>query len=284
MVWRKYYRNRGAVFGLCFLFVLAIIAISANFITKYGPMDTSVGRPFEQPSSRFLMGTDDLGRDIFSGVAHGARISLMVGFSAALTATLIGVLIGSIAGYWGGVVDDLLMRTADLFQSIPRLLFALVIVALFGNSVWNVVMVIGILSWPRTGRLVRAEFLRLRNEEFVLSAKAAGASSIRIIFRQILPNVFHIVTVTASLEIGAAIIIEAGLSFLGAGDPNLLSWGRMLYNAQAFLRRAWWPAVFPGCAIFLAVLSLNMVGDGLNDALNPKLKRVYRQRRRQRMV
>jgi len=224
------------------------------------------------------MGTDDLGRDVWSGVVHGVRVSLAVGFSAALAAVSLGVFIGSIAGYKGGIIDDALMRTVDLFQSIPRLLFALVIVAFFGSGIWNVVLIIGVLSWPRTARLVRSEFLRLRNEEFVISARAVGAGSARVIFRHILPNVLHIVTVVASLEVGAAIIIEASLSFLGAGDPNLLSWGRMLYNAQPFLRQAWWMAIFPGCTIFLTVLSLNLAGDGLNDAMNPKLQRVQAQR------
>lgn len=274
--WKGYRRNKGAVFGLFFLIILVITAISADVITEFGPMDTGIGRPLQPPGSHFLMGTDDLARDIFSGVVHGARVSLMVGFIAALTATLIGVIIGSISGYFGGITDDLLMKFCELFQSMPRFLFALVIVVFFGNTIWNVVVVIGILSWPRTGRLVRSEFLHLRESEFVMAAKGIGMSSARIIFKQILPNALHVVFVTASLEVGAAIITEAGLSFLGAGDPNLMSWGRMLYNAQRFLRTAWWLAIFPGSAIFLTVLSLNLIGDGLNDALNPKLKRIKR--------
>lgn len=272
--WRRFCRNRGAVFGLFFLIILGIIAISADWVTKYGPMDTGVGLPLRPPSSDFLMGTDDLARDIFSGVVHGARVSLMVGFTAALTATLIGVIIGSISGYFGGSTDYMLMKLCELFQSVPRFLFALVIVVFFGNTIWNVVVVIGILSWPRTGRLVRSEFLRLRETEFVMAAKAIGMSSTRIIFKEILPNVMHVVIVCASLEVGAAIITEASLSYLGAGDPNLMSWGRMLHNAQMFLRRAWWMSIFPGLSIFLAVLSMNLIGDGLNDALNPRLKRI----------
>jgi len=274
--WKGYRRNKGAVFGLFFLIILVITAISADVITEFGPMDTGIGRPLQSPGSRYFMGTDDLARDIFSGVVHGARVSLMVGFIAALTATLIGVIIGSISGYFGGITDDLLMKFCELFQSMPRFLFALVIVVFFGNTIWNVVVVIGILSWPRTGRLVRSEFLHLRESEFVMAAKGIGMSSARIIFKQILPNALHVVFVTASLEVGAAIITEAGLSFLGAGDPNVMSWGRMLYNAQRFLRTAWWLAIFPGSAIFLTVLSLNLIGDGLNDALNPKLKRIKR--------
>jgi len=274
--WKGYRRNKGAVLGLFFLIILVIAAISADSITKFGPMDTGIGPPLQPPGSHYFMGTDDLARDIFSGVVNGARVSLMVGFIAALTATLIGVIIGSISGYFGGITDYLLMKFCELFQSMPRFLFALVIVVFFGNTIWNVVVVIGILSWPRTGRLVRSEFLQLRESEFVMAAKGIGMSSARIIFRQILPNAMHVVIVTASLEVGAAIITEAALSFLGAGDPNLMSWGRMLYNAQRFLRTAWWLAIFPGSAIFLTVLSLNLIGDGLNDALNPKLKRIKR--------
>jgi len=253
------------------------MAISADWVTKYGPMDTGVGRSFQAPTGNYLMGTDDLARDIFSGVVHGARVSLMVGFTAALTATLLGVIIGSISGYFGGATDYMLMKLCELFQSVPRFLFALVIVVFFGNTIWNVVVVIGILSWPRTGRLVRAEFLRLRETEFIMAARAIGMNSMRIIFREIVPNVMHVVLVTASLEVGAAVITEASLSYLGAGDPNLMSWGRMLQNASMFLRRAWWMSIFPGCAIFLTVLSMNLIGDGLNDALNPRLKRIQRQ-------
>jgi len=271
-LWKRFSRNRPAVVALLFLIVLSIIAIVADWISPHGPMDIGVGRPFYPPSGSFFMGTDDLGRDIFSGVAHGARISLMVGFAAALTATLIGVVIGSVSGYFGGRIDYLLMKLCELFQCVPRFLLALIIVVLFGNTIWNVVIVIGVLSWPRTARVVRSQFLQLRQEEFVTAARAIGVTNARIIFRYILPNVMHAVFVTASMEVAAAIITEAGLSFLGAGDPNLMSWGRMLYNAQRFLRTAWWVAVFPGSAIFTMVLSLNLIGDGLNDALNPKLR------------
>jgi len=275
--WKGYRRNKGAVFGLFFLVFIVLLAILADWITRYGPMETGVGLPLRPPGSRFFMGTDDLARDIFSGVVYGARVSLMVGFVSALTATILGIMIGSASGYFGGSTDYLLLKLCELFQSVPRFLLALIIVVFFGNTIWNVVVVIGILSWPRTGLLVRSEFLRLKQTEFVTAAKAIGMSGARIIFRQMLPNVMHIVLVTASLEVGAAIITEAGLSFLEAGDPNLMTWGRMLYNAQGFLRNAWWMAIFPGCGIFFTVLSMNLIGDGLNDALNPRLRRIKRQ-------
>ncbi|HUT87185.1 MAG TPA: ABC transporter permease [Candidatus Heimdallarchaeota archaeon] len=275
--WRRYRKNKGAVLGLFFLFFLALVALLADFISTYDPMEPAVGLRLQPPSRHFLMGTDNLARDIFSGVVHGSRVSLLIGFSAAFTAILLGGVIGSISGYFGGRVDDMLMRLCEVFQSMPRFLFALVIVVFFGSTIWNVVVVIGLLSWPRSGRMVRAEFLRLRESEFVTAARAIGIRSGRIILRHILPNALHILLVTGSLEVGAAIITEAGLSFLGVGDPNLMSWGRMLFNAQRVFRQAWWFSVFPGLAIFLTVLSLNLVGDGLNDAMNPRLKRVQRQ-------
>jgi peptide/nickel transport system permease protein len=274
--WKGFSKNKGAVFGLVYLVTIVFAAIFANIITSYNPLETGIGLPMQPPSAEFPMGTDDLARDVFSGVVQGARVSLMVGFIAAATATVIGVVVGSVSGYFGGIVDDHLMKVTELFQCMPRFLFALVIVTFFGNTIWNVVVVIGFLSWPRTARLVRSEFLRLRESEYVLAAKGVGMGNARIIFRHILPNTMHVLVVAASLEVGAAIITEAGLSFLGAGDPNLMSWGRMLFNAQQFLRSAWWMAIFPGAAIFLTVLSLNLVGDGLNDAMNPKLKRIKR--------
>jgi len=275
--WKRFRKNKGATVGLLFLLSLALVAILADVISTHDPMEPGVGRMLQPPSRQFLMGTDNLARDIFSGVVHGARVSLVIGFAAAFTSIALGGIIGSISGYYGGRTDDLLMRFCELFQSMPRFLFALVIVVFFGNTIWNVVVVIGLLSWPRTARMLRAEFLRLRESEFVMSARAIGMRNARIIFRQILPNALHILLVTGSLEVGAAILTEAGLSFLGAGDPNVMSWGRMLYNAQRFLRSAWWFSVFPGLGIFLTVLSLNLFGDGLNDVMNPKLKRIRRE-------
>jgi len=275
--WRRFRKNRGAVFGMAVFVVLVLAAVFADSISRYDPMEPGVGPTLGPPSGAHVMGTDNLGRDIFSGVIHGARVSLLIGMAAAATSAVIGAIVGAVSGYSGGWVDDILMRGCELFQAMPRFLFALVIVVFFQNSVWNIVIVIGILSWPRTARMVRAEFLRLREMDYVLAAKAIGMTTRRIIFKQMLPNVMHIILVTGSLEIGSAILTEAGLSFLGAGDPNVMSWGRILFNAQRFLRRAWWFSVFPGSAIFLTVLSFNLLGDGLNDAFNPRLKRIRRQ-------
>ena len=269
--WKKYRRNRAAVFGLYLVAFFMLLAILSPLIAPFKPL--SIGKDsFHKPDSRYLMGTDDLGRDLFSGVLWGARVSIAVGLLAALTSTLIGVIIGALAGYYGGFVDDLLMRITEFFLVIPRFFLVLVIVALFGNSVWNIIIVIGILSWPVTARLVRVEFLSLREKEFVEGVRAVGASDLRIILHHILPNATPPIVVSGSLQIARAILMEAGLSFLGLGDPNQISWGVMLYNAQRFLRHAWWTATFPGLAIFLVVMAFNLVGDGFNDALNPKQK------------
>ncbi|MGH2375374.1 MAG: ABC transporter permease, partial [bacterium] len=228
--------------------------------------------PLAAPSRGHPFGTDDLGRDIWTGVLHGARVSLMVGVLAATTSGVIGVLVGSAAGYYGGRPGDLLMRVTEFFLVIPTFLLALVLVAVTRPSIWNIILTIGVLGWPSTARLVRAEFLALKQREFVMAARAIGANPSRILFRQILPNAAPPIIVNTSLGVAAAILVEAGLSFLGLGDPNLFSWGLILRNSRDFLRMAWWMPTFPGLAIFVTVLSLNLVGDGLNDALNPRLR------------
>lgn len=269
--WKKYKRNRAAVWGLYIVAFFLLLAILSPWIAPFKPL--GIGKDsFVRPNLTYLIGTDDLGRDLFSGILWGARVSIMVGLLAALTSTLIGVIIGGIAGYYGGWIDDLLMRITEFFLVIPRFFLVLVIVALFGNSIWNIILVIGVLSWPVTARLVRVEFLSIKEKEFVESARSVGASDLKIILDHILPNATPPIVVSGSLQIARAILMEAGLSFLGLGDPNQISWGMMLYNAQRFLRHAWWTATFPGLAIFLVVMGFNLVGDGINDALNPKQK------------
>jgi peptide/nickel transport system permease protein len=269
--WRRYRKNRAAVFGFFVISLFVLLAIATPLISPFDPFKM-VGQPFEPPSLSHPMGTDDLGRDICSGVLYGARTSLLVGFLAAATSTLIGILVGALAGYHGGYLDDLLMRITELFLVIPAFFLALVLVALFGTSVWNVIAVIGFLTWPATARLARAEFLSLKEREFADAARVLGASDTNLIFDEILPNALPPIIVNGSLQVARAILVEAGLSFLGMGDANLGSWGLMLNNAQRFIRQAWWMAFFPGCSMFLCVLGLNLMGDGLNDALNPKLR------------
>jgi len=224
------------------------------------------------PTANYPFGTDDLGRDIYSNVIYGARTSMMVGLLAAGISVLIGILVGAFSGYYGGKLDDLLMRSSEIFLVLPTFLLALIIVAIFGTNINNIIFAIAIVSWPRTARLLRAEFLTMKEREFVEAARVLGSKHIDIMLSEILPNAIFPVIVNASLEVATAILTEAGLSFLGAGDPNVPSWGLMLNNAQNYLRVAWWMAAFPGAMLFLTCLSLNLVGDGLNDYFNPRLK------------
>jgi len=269
---RRYKRNRPAVVGLGIVLFFTAVALLASQIAPYDPFKIAIAQVFESPNANFPMGGDSLGRDVLSGVIYGARVSLIIGFFAASTSAMIGILVGSIAGFFGGKVDALLMRITEIFQTVPAFFMALVLVSLFGSSVWNVIILLGVLSWPRTARLIRAEFLTLKEREFVEASRAVGARNTEIIFGEIMPNALAPVIVDTSMEVGRAILTEAGLSFLGLGDLNQISWGMMLNNAQPYLRSAWWMAVFPGSCIFILVLALNLVGDGLNDALNPRLK------------
>jgi len=272
LFWRQYRRNPAAVAGLVMVVLFVATALFAGLIAPFDPSRTNVGPAFSPPSLAHLMGTDDIGRDVFSAVVYGTRVAIMVGVFTALISTLIGTVVGAIAGYAGGWIDHLLMRVVELFLSIPRLFLALVIVALFGVSLVNIIAVIGLLSWPPVARIIRAEFLKLRHERFVDAARVMGAGHADIVFSEILPNAFHLILITASLQVPAAIIVEAGLSFMGLGDPNPRSLGLILSDAYPLLRRAWWTAVFPGMALSLIALSFNLTGDGLNDALNPRLR------------
>lgn len=268
---KRFVRNRAAVAGAAVLGILVAAAALAGVVGGGSPRAMSES-PLAPPTRSHPFGTDDLGRDIWTGVLHGARVSLMVGVLAATTSGVIGVLVGSSAGYYGGRPGDVLMRITEFFLVIPTFLLALVLVAVTRPSIWNIILTIGVLGWPSTARLVRAEFLALKQREFVMAARATGASASRILFRHILPNATPPIIVNTSLGVAAAILVEAGLSFLGLGDPNLFSWGLILRNSRDFLRMAWWMPTFPGLAIFVTVLSLNLVGDGLNDALNPRLR------------
>lgn len=270
-LWRRFRRHRLGLVGLAVMCAFVLTAVLARRIAPVDPMGVGAA-PFLPPDWRHLMGTDNLGRDVLSGVIYGTRVSLAVGFLATASSTMIGVAVGGLAGYHGAAADALLMRVTELFQVLPRFFLGLVVVALAGPGIGKIIFVIGILSWPPLARVVRAEFLALREREFVDAARAVGASAGSIIFKQILPNALPSVVVMSSLEVAQAILLEAGLSFIGLGDPNLISWGTMLNNAQAFMRQAWWVPVFPGLAIFVTVLGLNFFGDGLNAALSPRLQ------------
>lgn len=269
--WTVFRRSTPGLVGLALVAGMVLVAALAGVIASVAPTALSHDS-LQPPGFAHWMGTDDLGRDILAGVVHGARISLLVGFLTAGASTVIGICMGGVAGYYGGRLDDLLMRVTEFFMVVPRFFLALVIVALFGASLWGLIAVLAILSWPTTARLFRAEVLRLKGQEFVLAARAIGCSDARILIGQLLPNALSPVIVGISIQVAYAIVLEAGLSFLGLGDPASRSWGVMLSSAQQFLRRAWWMATFPGLAIFLAVLGFNLMGDGVNDALNPRLK------------
>lgn len=270
--WRRFWRNRTALLGLFLTVLVVFVALFANQLAPTDPFKF-VGSPLTPPSREFWFGTDNLGRDVFAGVVHGSRTSLLVGLLVAGASLIIGVLVGGVAGFYGNYVDDLLMRFTELIQVMPRFFLALMVVALFGSSLRNLIMVLSLTYWSSTARLTRAGVLALREMDYVAAARALGLPEPLILLRHVLPNGMAPVIVHASLHVGRAILIEASLSFLGLGDPNQFSWGFMLNNAQEFLRRAWWMSVFPGLAIALTVLGVNLLGDSLNDYWNPKLYR-----------
>ena len=271
--WRRYARNRAALCGLALFVVVALTALLGPVLYQTDPW-AFVARPFLWPGERsaFPFGSDYMGRDVLAGLIHGARVSLVIGIAATAAALGIGVLIGALAGYFRGWLDDVLMRLTEVFQTIPNFILAIVLVAIFKPTIETIVLTIGIVSWPPIARLVRAEFLSLREREFVQSCIIIGMSERRIIVTQILPNCMAPVVVLASILVATAILIEAGLSFLGLGDPNVMSWGKMIGDARDSLRTAWYLSAVPGIAILLTVLAINLVGEGLNDALNPRLK------------
>jgi peptide/nickel transport system permease protein len=270
--WQRFRKNPGAVVGLGFLVVLVLVTLTAGVASSRDPWGI-VSRPFSPPSWQFPLGTDTLGRDILMGIVHGARVSLLIGLGAAAVSTLIGVSVGSVAAYHGGVVDDVLMRVAEFFQIVPAFVLALVLVAIFTPTLPIIVLAIGVVAWPAMARLVRAECLSLRARDFVAADRALGASDVSVMVRTILPNALPVILVYASLLVATAILFESSLSFLGLGDPRYTTWGYMIGASRSVFRLAWWMPAFPGVAILLTVLSINLVGDGLNDALNPRAER-----------
>jgi peptide/nickel transport system permease protein len=272
-LWRRFARNKGGVVGLVILLAVLALAAGAPLIFPDSPWDM-VAAPFMPPGEMdMLLGSDSLGRDVAAGIAHGARISLLVGAVSTVVALAVGVGLGAVAGYLGGVADDLVMRFTEFFQTIPSFVLAILLVAIFTPSIESVVFAIAVVSWPPVARVVRAEFLSLRSREFVQAAEVLGKSRISIMLRDILPNALSPIIVLSSLMVANAILLESALSFLGLGDPNLMTWGFLIGSGRSVIRLAWWMSVFPGIAIFLTVLSLNLVGEGLSDAMNPRLAR-----------
>ncbi len=259
----------GGAVALC-----AIVLASLFGPALYGvdPFDL-VAAPFSAPGEEAPLGTDYLGRDVLAGLLVGGRASLLVGLVAAAISVSIGVSVGALAGWSGGWVDRLLMKCTEFFQVLPALLFAMVLVALFGSKLAVETVAIGLVSWTGVARLTRAECMRLRDMDFVRSTVAAGAGGGYLVARVVLPNALPPIIVAATLSVGVAILFEGGLSFLGLGDPNVMTWGLMLGQNRGYMQDAWWAVTFPGAAIFLAVLAVSLVGDGVNDALNPRLRR-----------
>ena len=271
--WAMFLRNKAAVAGL--IVFTGIVIMNLFGPALYGvDSDAMVARPFSGPGEGTapLLGTDYLGRDVLAGVLGGGRTTLVVGAVAASMSISIGLVIGSLAGFYGRWVDSMFMRLTELFQTLPTLLFAMVLLTLMGPSSRTVALSIGLVSWPAAARLTRAEFLKIRELEYVKASRAIGAGDLRIMLRTILPNAMPPLIVATALTVGLAILFEAGISFLGLGDNRVVSWGSMIGKNQGFILEAWWTVTFPGIAIFLTVLSISMMGDGLQDAFNPKLR------------
>ena len=270
----KIIRNRLALFGLIIVMTLFAIAVFAPLISPYNYKNINVQNILMPPSSTHFFGTDDLGRDVCSRMIWGARISLAVGFVSVGISTLIGITFGALAGYYGKFVDIIIMRFVDIMLCIPGFFLILAVIAFLGANIFNIMIIIGLTSWMGVARLVRAEFLSLKEREFVLGAKASGASDFRIIFIHILPNALSPVFISAVLGVAAAVLLESSLSFLGLGiQPPTPSWGNILTEGKSNIEIAWWLSVFPGLAILITVLGYNLLGEGLRDALDPKFKK-----------
>ncbi|WP_231934428.1 oligopeptide ABC transporter permease [Geobacter sp. DSM 9736] len=272
--WQRFRRNRFAVAGAVVILLLFLISFLAPFITPYHPGAIDAYHVLLPPSTDHWFGTDELGRDVFTRVVYGARISLKVGFVAVGIAVVIGTVIGLVSGYYGGWIDSIMMRLVDIMLCFPTFFLILAVIAMLEPSIWYIMMIIGFTGWMGVARLVRAEVLSLRERDYVHAARALGASDFRIIFRHILPNAMSPVLVSASLGVAGAILTESALSFLGIGvQPPDPSWGNILTSGKDYIEFAWWLSLFPGLAILVTVLSYNLVGEGIRDALDPRLNR-----------
>lgn len=271
IVLKRILKNKLALSGLTFIFFIFFVAIFSSYVAPYDPYKINVYKVLTPPSKEHPFGTDELGRDVFSRVVYGARVSLEVGFLAMGIAIFTGTILGAIAGYYGGWIDTIIMRLVDVMLAFPTLFLILAVVAVLEPSIYIIMVVIGLTGWMDVARLVRAEVLSLKEREFVLAARAIGASAGRVIFKHILPNAIYPVIVAATFSVGGAILIESGLSFLGLGiQPPEPSWGGILSVGKDYITVAWWLSLFPGVAIFLTVLSFNLLGEALRDAIDPK--------------
>jgi peptide/nickel transport system permease protein len=282
LVWHAYRRHKPAMIGTVIILIFVLSAIFASYLTPYDPEKIDLDMMLQPPSRQHLMGTDELGRDLLTRILYGARVSLAIGVMAMLLAVIVGAVVGGLAGFYGGWVDNILMRFTDMMLAFPQL-FVLIILAialrdlpieaLRGTafaSIFSIVLVIAVLAWMRVARVVRASFLSLKEKEFIDAARCSGVSNARIMIRHLLPNAMSPIIVASTFRVATSMITEAGLSYLGFGvQPPTPTWGNMLKNAQIQMTRAPWTAIFPGLMIFIAVIAINFVGDGLRDALDP---------------
>ncbi len=270
---RRFLRNRIAVAGLCAVVLLFAVALLAGTIAPYPPDDIDTSNILAPPTREHLLGTDILGRDVLSRILHGASVSLSVGFVAVGISSLIGIILGAVSGYYGAWPDRIIMRFVDIMLCFPSFFLILAVIAFVGPSIWNIMIVIGVTSWMGVTRLVRAEFLSIRERDFVTAALSQGAGDLRIIFVHILPNAMAPILVAATLGIASAVLVESGLSFLGIGvQPPDPSWGNMLTEGKDNIEIAWWLSVFPGLAILITVMGYNLLGEGIRDSLDPRLR------------
>ncbi len=272
IAWKRLVKNRLALVGLSIVLIIIFIAIFANYIAPYDPLKVDLSKYLLPPSRDHLLGTDEFGRDILSRIIFGARVSLQIGFFAQVISISLGTVLGLLAGFYGGWVDDLIMRIVEILFAFPFLLFVIAVVAVFGPGIQNLYLAVALIGWAGVSRIVRGQVLSLRERDFVVSARAVGAGTWRILFKHILPNALSPIIIEATLGMGGMIMLEAGLSFLGLGvQAPTPSWGSMVQAGLAYMRSAWWYPVFPGIVIMIVVFGFNLLGDGLRDALDPRL-------------
>jgi ABC-type dipeptide/oligopeptide/nickel transport system permease subunit len=283
IAWRRFKKNKAALFGLIIIGVIVFMALFSPILARYPPNYLASfiqeGKIRVAPSPKYLFGTDYIGHDVFSQIVYGAPAALFVGLGAAVVAMSLAIVVGLVSGYVGGLVDNVLMRITEIFLVIPFLLILLVFLRVVttlapsgGGGLSTVTLIIGLFSWAANARIIRGEVLRVKQFEYIEASKSLGASRSRIIFRHILPNVLHIIIVLTTLMIAGAILVEAGISFLGFGDPNSITWGQQLQGASEAVKEAWWEGIFPGLFITLLVFGFSLLGNGLRDALDPRLR------------